>query len=109
MNPRRSVARRGIHNVLRQSISTLLTEKERTGVELLAERFPHVTFIDIAPELGPYGYTNRFSARPVVMRGYSTALRALAEAKERRVFDNVLPMDSFAGLAQPPPSTEIIG
>lgn len=85
--PKRSIARRGIHKVLRQSLSTLLTEKEQRGVELLEKRYPHVTFIDIAPDLGPYGYLNRFSARPLVMRGYGTALRALAAAKENRVFD----------------------
>lgn len=84
---KRSVARQGMHRVLRQSLSTLLTEKERRGVELLSKRYPHVTFIDIAPDLGPYGYFNRFAARPLVLRGYGTALRALAAAKENRVFD----------------------
>ncbi|MBI4951379.1 MAG: patatin-like phospholipase family protein [Myxococcales bacterium] len=90
----RSIARRGIHSVLRQSLSVLLTEKERRGVELLEQRFPHVTFLDVAPDLGPYGYLNRFSARSVVMRGYGTALRALATAKEQRVFDKYLPADA---------------
>jgi len=84
---KRSVARQGMHRVLRQSLSTLLTEKERRGVELLSKRYPHVTFIDIAPDLGPYGYFNRFAARPLVLRGYGTALRALAAAKENRVFE----------------------
>ncbi|MBM4357140.1 MAG: patatin-like phospholipase family protein [Deltaproteobacteria bacterium] len=88
---KRSLAQKGIHRVLRQSLSTLLTEKERRGVEVLEHRYPHVTFIDIAPDLGPYGYLNRFSARPLILRGYGTALRALASAKESRVFDRVLP------------------
>ncbi|MEM1029165.1 MAG: patatin-like phospholipase family protein [Myxococcota bacterium] len=90
VNAPRSVARRGMHRVLRQSMSTLLTEKERRGVELLSKRYPHVTFIDIAPDLGPYGYFNRFAARPLVLRGYGTALRALATAKERQVFGDRL-------------------
>ncbi len=90
LEPKRSVARSGLHRVLRQSLSTLLTEKERRGVELLSQRYPHVTFIDIAPDLGKYGYLNRFSARPLILRGYGTALRALAEAKENRVFDRYL-------------------
>ncbi|MSP25554.1 MAG: patatin-like phospholipase family protein [Myxococcales bacterium] len=94
----RSLAQKGMHRVLRQSISTLLTEKERRGVDLLSQRYPHVTFIDIAPDLGSYGYLNRFSARPLVLRGYGTALRALASAKERRVFDNPMPPDSTRGL-----------
>jgi NTE family protein len=89
--PRRSIARRGVGQVLRQSLSTLLTEKERRGVELLSERYPHVTFIDIAPDLGRYSYWNRLAARSVVMRGYGTALRALAEAKENHVFDTMMP------------------
>lgn len=100
---KRSLAQRGIHRVLRQSLSTLLTEKERRGVEVLQNRYPNVTFIDIAPDLGPYGYLNRFSARPVVLRGYGTALRALATAKENRVFERALPNpDSAPGLIGAP-------
>lgn len=96
---KRSLAQRGIHRVLRQSLSTLLTEKESRGVEVLRHRYPDVTFIDIAPDLGPYGYFNTFSARPVVLRGYGTALRALASAKENRVFDRILPnLESSPGL-----------
>jgi NTE family protein len=98
LEPRRSIARRGLHRVLRQSLSTLLTEKERRGVELLSKRHPHVTFIDIAPDLGRYGYLNRWAARPIVLRGYGTALRALAAAKENRVFDQTLPEDSTPSL-----------
>lgn len=98
LEPKRSIARRGIHRVLRQSLSTLLTEKERRGVELLSQRHPHVTFIDIAPDLGQYSYLNRWSARPVVLRGYGTALRALAAAKENRVFEQTLPEESSPGL-----------
>jgi NTE family protein len=101
LEPKRSVARRGMHNVLRQSLSTLLTEKERRGVELLSQRHPHVTFIDIAPDLGRYGYLNRFSARPLILRGYGTALRALAEAKENRVFDRFLGGESHPGSLTP--------
>lgn len=101
IDPKRSVARRGMASVLRQSLSTLLTEKERRGVELLSQRHPEVTFIDIAPDLGQYGYLNRFAARPLILRGYGTALRALAEAKENRVFDRYL----GAGESHPGPLT----
>ncbi|MBI4702361.1 MAG: patatin-like phospholipase family protein [Deltaproteobacteria bacterium] len=82
---KRSLARLGVHRVLRQSLSVLLSEKERRGLELLSRRLPHVAFVDVAPDLGPYGYFNRFSARSLVMRGYGTALRVLAGVKERRL------------------------
>ncbi len=85
---RRHIARRGAHAVLRQSLNILLTEKERRGVELLSKLYPKVTFLDIAPDIGHYGYLNRFAARPLVLRGYRTALRILAGAKERGVFND---------------------
>jgi NTE family protein len=93
----RSIARQGVQRVLRQSISILLTEKERRGVELLHERHPHVRFIDIAPDLGAYGYLNRFAVRPLVMRGYGTGLRALAAAKEAGQLNTSLPPNSNRG------------
>lgn len=83
---KRPIARRGIHGVLRQSLNILLTEKERRGVELLSKTYPHVTFLDIAPDIGHYGYLNRFAARPLVLRGYRTALRVLTQALEQGVF-----------------------
>lgn len=83
----RSIARSGAVSVIRQSLSILLTEKERRGVELLSKLYPHVTFLDVAPPIGRYSYVNRFAAKPLVLRGYRTALRVLAAAKERGVFD----------------------
>ncbi|MFO0613377.1 MAG: patatin-like phospholipase family protein [Polyangiaceae bacterium] len=87
--PDRSIARRGAPGVLRQTLNILLSEKERRGVDLLQKLYPKVVFIDIAPDIGAYGYLNRFAARPLVLRGYRTALRALTEAKERGIFDSV--------------------
>jgi NTE family protein len=84
---RRHIARRGAPSVITQSINILLTEKERRGVELLTQLHPKVTFLDIAPDIGHYGYLNRFAARSLVLRGYRTALRTLARAKERGVFE----------------------
>jgi NTE family protein len=83
---KRSIARSGMGSVIRQSLNIVLTEKERKGVELLSKMYPSVTFLDIAPDVGRYSYLNRFAARPLVMRGYRTALRVLAAAKERGVF-----------------------
>lgn len=80
------IARRGASAVMRQSLNILLTEKERRGVELMTKLYPNVTFLDIAPDIGHFGYLNRFAARPLVLRGYRTALRTLADAKERGVF-----------------------
>lgn len=87
--PDRSIARRGGAAVLRQTLNILLSEKERRGVDLLQKLYPKVAFIDIAPDIGAYGYLNRFAARPLVLRGYRTALRTLTEAKERGLFDAV--------------------
>ena len=83
----KSIAQRGAAGVLRQSLNILLTEKERRGVDLLARKHPQVRFLDIAPDIGGFGYLNRFAVRPLVMRGYRTALRTLATAKEQGVFD----------------------
>jgi NTE family protein len=84
---RRSMARRGALQVITQSLNILLTEKERRGVDFYSRVNPRATFIDIAPDIGRFGYLNRFAARSLVMRGYRAALRALALAKERGVFD----------------------
>jgi NTE family protein len=88
--PERAIARRGPLPVLRQSLSILLNEKERRGVDLLSRTYPKVAFLDIAPDIGAFGYMSRYSSRSLVLRGYRTALRALTEAKERGVFSSVL-------------------
>lgn len=84
---RRSVARRGPLHVLNQSLNIILTEKERRGVDLYSRQYPKATFIDVAPDIGRFGYLNRFTARSLVLRGYRAALRALTEAKERGTFN----------------------
>lgn len=84
----RSVARRGLLSVINQTLNIALSEKERRGVDLYALSNPEVRFIDIAPDIGMFGYLNRFSARSLVMRGYRSALRALAAAKAQGVFQS---------------------
>jgi NTE family protein len=91
----RAVARSGAASVMRQTLNILLMEKERRGVELMSRVYPGVKFLDIAPDIGSYSYLNRFAARPLVMRGYKTALRVLAAAKERGVF-NAAPSPSMS-------------
>lgn len=83
----RSVARRGWGPVLNQTLNIVLTEKERRGVDLFRARNPQTRFIDIAPDIGMFGYVNRFAARSLVLRGYRAGLRALAAAKEAGVFE----------------------
>lgn len=82
----RSLARRGPIAAVHQALNVLLSEKERRGVDLYARAHPRKAFIDIAPEIGMFGYMNRFAARSLVMRGYRAGLRGIAEAKERGVF-----------------------
>lgn len=86
---KRSLARLGPFGVLRQSLSVLLSEKERQGVELYGRLHPHVVFLDVAPDIGAFSYLNRYAVRSLVLRGYRTALRVLADAKERGVFERV--------------------
>jgi NTE family protein len=93
----RSVARRGALQVMNQTLNILLTEKERRGLELYDYKHPHTRFIDVSPDIGSFGYLNRFAARSLVMRGYGAALRALSAAKERGDFD---PVDADATRAQ---------
>jgi NTE family protein len=92
------IARRGAAAVLSQSLNILLTEKERRGVELLSKLYPSVTFLDVAPDIGHYGYLNRFAARPLVLRGYRTGLRVLAQAKEQGVFGGIGGQGGLDGL-----------
>jgi NTE family protein len=88
-DPARPIARSTFLAVARQSLNVLLSEKEKRGVELLSRLHPRVTFIDIAPDIGEFGYLSRFNARPMVLRGYRTALRALTEAKEQGHFAGI--------------------
>lgn len=86
----RSIARSGIGAVMRQSVNIVLAEKERRGVEFLQKTYPRVVFLDLAPDIGEFSYLNRFAARSLVLRGYRTALRTLAEHREKGVFESVL-------------------
>ena len=74
-------------SVLTQSLNIVLSEKERRGLDLYARTYPKVTFINVSPDIGTFSYLNRLNARSLVMRGYREALRELAAAKDRGVFD----------------------
>ncbi len=83
----RSIARRGPLGVMTQALNIVLSEKEQRGLDLYARTYPKVTFINVSPDIGSFGYLNRYAARSLVMRGYREALRELAAAKDRGVFD----------------------
>ncbi|MBO6938063.1 MAG: patatin-like phospholipase family protein [Deltaproteobacteria bacterium] len=83
----RSIAHRGPFAVGRQSLNVVLSEKERRGIDLLHQTNPNVTVLDVAPDLGEFSFTSRREARKLLQRGYREALRVLAAAKRRGVFD----------------------
>lgn len=82
-----SIAKRGGLSVLNQSLSIVLSEKERRGLDLYHRMYPGVTFIHVSPDIGHLGFLNRFAARQFVMRGYRSAMTELIAAKGRGVFD----------------------
>ncbi len=82
----RSVARKGAVRVLNQSLSILLSEKERRGLELYHRMHPGVTFLNVSPDIGHIGFLNRFAARQLLLRGYRSAMHELIAAKARGVF-----------------------
>ena len=82
----RSIARLTAAKVLTQSLNIMLTEKEKRGLDLYSRVHPNTTFIDIAPNIGMFDYMNRFAVRPLIMRGYRAAWRALGEARRKGLF-----------------------
>ncbi|MBL8681229.1 MAG: patatin-like phospholipase family protein [Myxococcales bacterium] len=83
---RPSIARRGGVKVLEQALSIILSEKERRGIELFNRLHPHVTFIDVSPDIGHIGFLNRFASRQLLLRGYRQAMTELMAARSRGVF-----------------------
>lgn len=83
----RSIARSGPFGVLTQALNIVISEKEQRGLDLYARSYPKVTFVNVSPDIGRFGYFNRFAARSLVLRAYREGLRELAAAKDRGVFD----------------------
>lgn len=83
---RPSIAKRGGVKVLEQALSIILSEKERRGIELYNRLHPHVTFIDVSPDIGHIGFLNRFASRQLLLRGYRQAMTELMAARSRGVF-----------------------
>jgi len=84
---RPSLVHRGGIAVARQSLNIILSEKEKRGIDLIHRVYPHVTVLNVSADLGRYAFTRRRDARKLLTRGYREALRVLASAKQRGVFD----------------------
>ncbi len=83
----RSMALRGPFAMGRQSLNVILSEKEKRGIDLIHQLYPHVTVLSVSPDLGHFSFTSRRNARRLLLRGYREGLRVLPAAKRRGVFD----------------------
>jgi len=82
-----SLVHSGVAAVARQTLNLILSEKEKRGIDLIHRLYPHVTVLNISPDLGRYSFSSRRNVRALLTRGYREALRVLAPAKRRGVFD----------------------
>lgn len=82
-----SLAHGGGFAVGRQTLNIILSEKEKRGMDLLHRLYPHVTLLNVSADLGRFSFTSRSNARKLLTRGYREALRVLAAAKHRGVFE----------------------
>ena len=83
----RSLVNSGGFAVGRQTLNIVLSEKEKRGIDLIHRLYPHVTVLNVSADLGRFSFTSRANARLLVTRGYREALRVLAAAKRRGMFD----------------------
>ncbi|MFO0693195.1 MAG: patatin-like phospholipase family protein [Polyangiales bacterium] len=84
-----SLVHEGIAGISRQTLNIVLSEKEKRGIDLINRLYPHVTVLNVSADLGRYSFTSTTNARKLLTRGYREALRVLAAAKRRGVFDVV--------------------
>jgi NTE family protein len=73
--------------MVRQTANIILSEKEKRGIDLIHRLYPNLTILNVSPDLGRYSFLDRGNARQLLTRGYREALRVLAGAKQRGVFD----------------------
>lgn len=83
----RSIVHKGGSPVARQALNIILSEKEKRGIDLIHRLYPHVTVLNVSADLGRFSFTSRAAARKLLTRGYREALRVLAPAKRRGVFN----------------------
>jgi len=84
-----SLVHQGGLAVVRQSLNIILNEKEKRGIDLIHKMYPQIQVLVVSPDLGRLPFTSRIHARKMLRRGYRDALRILAKAKRRGVFDVV--------------------
>ncbi len=73
--------------MVRQTANIILSEKEKRGIDLIHRLYPQLTILNVSADLGRYSFVDRGNARQLLTRGYREALRVLAAAKERGVFE----------------------
>ncbi|MGF1467027.1 MAG: patatin-like phospholipase family protein [Sandaracinaceae bacterium] len=83
----RSVALSGPSAVLNQTLNVVLSEKEQRGIDLIQRLYPHVTILNIQPDIGRLSFLRRSQARQLLTRGYREALKTLTAAKQRGLFE----------------------
>lgn len=82
-----SLVHQGGLAVARQALNTILNEKEKRGIDLIHKMYPQIQVLVVSPDLGRLPFTSRLHARAMLRRGYRDALRILAKAKRRGVFE----------------------
>jgi NTE family protein len=83
----RSIVHGSMPAMIRQTANVVLSEKEKRGIDLIHRLYPHLTILNVSADLGQYSFLNRGNARQLLTRGYREALKVIAAAKQRGVFD----------------------
>jgi NTE family protein len=82
-----SLVHRGAPAMFRQAANVILSEKEKRGIDLIHRLYPHLTILNVSPDLGHLSFLDLRNARQLLTRGYREAIRVLAAAKQRGVFE----------------------
>jgi len=83
----RSLVHGGAPAMFNQTLNVMLSEKEKRGIDLIHRLYPHVTILNVSADLGRFSFIRRGNTRQLLTRGYREALRVLAAAKQRGIFD----------------------
>lgn len=83
----RSIVHSSMGAVMRQTANVVLSEKEKRGIDLIHRLYPHLTILNVSADLGRFSFFSRHGARQLLQRGYREALKVLAAAKQRGVFE----------------------